>query len=59
MTLRATLDVDSEAFKELKAALAKASDAGAERFSFRGVELVTDYAKYLVEYLAPRFERKP
>jgi hypothetical protein len=33
----------------------KAVNAKAERFEFDGIPLVTDYAKYLLEYLDTKF----
>jgi hypothetical protein len=36
---------------DLQAAYDKAVTAGEDQFTFHGHELVTDYAKYLLEYL--------
>ena len=36
---------------ELRAAYDKAVEQGAEEFTFEGAPLVTDYAKYVLEYL--------
>lgn len=48
--------VTAEVYKRLKARYKQAVDAGETAFTFDGHELLTAYAKYLLEYLAPKFE---
>jgi len=45
-----------ESFKLFKDAYQKAENAEDEMFTFDGRQYVTNYAKYLIEYLAPKFE---
>jgi hypothetical protein len=42
--------------KEIKKAYAKALELKQESFFFEGNEFVTEYAKYLIEYLEPQFQ---
>lgn len=42
-------------FAELKRLHKEAEEAGNETFFFYGNEMVTNYAKYLIESLEPRF----
>lgn len=57
MTIRQTLNITSESFKELKKAHAAAKAKGETEFTFHGVELDTGYAGYLIEYLEPTVAR--
>jgi CO dehydrogenase/acetyl-CoA synthase alpha subunit len=45
------LDLNKETFIELKNEYRKAVDNNAESFIFQNKELVTNYAKYLIEHL--------
>lgn len=42
-------------FKQLKKEYEKAVKAGQKSFMFNGQELLVDYAKYLIQYLEPKF----
>jgi hypothetical protein len=46
-----------EKYKELKQLYKIACDTGKDIFQFEGNELLTAYAKYLIEYLSDKFER--
>lgn len=43
--------IDGSEIKSLKAAYQKAVDENREMFVYKGHELLTQYAKYLIEYL--------
>jgi hypothetical protein len=45
-------------FKELKRLYFQAVKEGKESFMFEGHEVLTSYAKYLIEYLSSRFDTK-
>jgi hypothetical protein len=47
---------DRPMLKRLKYAYAKAVNKKAEAFKFDGREYVTDFAKYLIEYLESKLE---
>lgn len=47
------LPIPLQLFKEFRDAYRKASDAGDEQFVFHGHEVLTQYAKYVVEYEEP------
>jgi phage anti-repressor protein len=51
------INFNREKFDELKQLYKIACDTGREIFMFEGNELLTSYAKYLIEYLAQIFER--
>ncbi len=51
-----TISVDSPTFARLKNEYQKAVDNSKEIFVFDGNELLTSYAKYLIEYFTPMFE---
>ena len=44
------LNIDRKTLDELKAAYEAARQQGLESFEFMTYELLTDYAKYLIEY---------
>lgn len=51
---------DRPRLERLKQAYAKALRDDAAEFTFEGIQLVTSYAKYLIEYLETRLgESKP
>ena len=43
--------IDASEIKSLKAAYLKAVDENRDMFVYKGHELLTQYAKYLIEYL--------
>jgi hypothetical protein len=51
-----TINFDRPKVARLRVALAAAQTQGQEQFTFEGHELLTTYAKYLLEYLDQRFE---
>jgi hypothetical protein len=52
------LRVTPELYRRLKARYKQAVDAGEDSFTLDGHEFLTNYAKYLLEYLAPKFGDK-
>jgi hypothetical protein len=50
-----TISFDKEVLKELKAEYNKSVENKIEVFNFKGNELLTDYAKYLIEFLESKF----
>ena len=52
MDMTFTLDT----YQRLKVAYYKALQSNLEVFNFDNRDLLTDYAKYLIEYLKPGFE---
>lgn len=52
-----TINVSREDFKELKKLYANAVKEELPQFMFKGRVLVTGYAKYLIEYLEPKFNQ--
>ena len=51
-----TISVDLSTFTRLKKEYQNAVDNSKEIFVFDGNELLTSYAKYLIEYLTPMFK---
>lgn len=49
------IDFDRAKTRRLRAAYNRAVEAGKEQFTFEGNELLTSYAKYLLEYLDLKF----
>lgn len=49
------LHVTAEVYRRLQARYKQAVEANEETFVFDGYEFLTSYAKYLLEYLAPKF----
>jgi hypothetical protein len=47
-----------EAYLELKRQYENAVSNGSEQFEFQGVELLTTFAKYLLEFLDKEFKPK-
>lgn len=47
-----------EDLRDLKAAYEKAKEGKQKQFKFRDIDLVTGYAKYLIEYLEDEFKRR-
>jgi hypothetical protein len=45
-------------FKKLKSAYNKAVKENKDSFVFEGDEWLTSYAKYVIEYLTPKFKNK-
>jgi hypothetical protein len=53
------ISFDEKCFEQLKKEYRKAVEEGKESFIFDDKhELVTDYAKYLIEYLSYKFDNK-
>lgn len=48
--------IDKKGYDTLKALYAKATADKTDSFVFQGATIVTSYAKYLLEYLKPKFE---
>jgi hypothetical protein len=53
-----TVSWSREDLKNLKAAYEKAKEGKQKQFKFRDIDLVTGYAKYLIEYLEDEFKRR-
>jgi hypothetical protein len=53
-----TITVSEADLKTLKMDYRKALDSGAESFRFKGKEVLTSYAKYMIEYLEGEFGKK-
>jgi phage anti-repressor protein len=51
------INFNQKKFNELQQLYKIASDTGKDIFMFEGNELLTSYAKYLIEYLSKIFER--
>jgi hypothetical protein len=51
-----TLSFDKVTYQRLKKEYQKSVDNNIEMFIFDGHELLTAYAKYLIEYLKSKFE---
>ena len=52
-----TMSVDLPIFSRLQTEYLKAVKNSEEIFIFDGNELLTNYAKYLIEYLTPMFQK--
>jgi hypothetical protein len=50
------IEFDKKKFDELKMAYNKAKVNDLESFKFEGTELITAYAKYLIQYLDSKFK---
>ena len=50
------MNINYDDFKELKRLYKKAKRG--EVFIFKGEEILQDYAKYMIEYLEPKFKDK-
>lgn len=57
MEKKNAIEFNREQYLSLKTKYAKAVDEGREQFTFEGRILLTSYAKYLLEFLAFRFEQ--
>lgn len=53
-----SISINERDFLTLKKDYAKAVDSQLTTFEFKGEMLVTNYAKYLIEYLATEFKKK-
>jgi len=53
-----TIQFTPQLYKELKSAYKKAVETKEEQFIFNGHEFLTNYAKYVLEYLGQYFEKK-
>jgi len=51
-----TITFDRPTYQRLKAEYQKSVKNQKEIFVFDGCEFLTDYAKYVLEYLKPKFE---
>jgi len=49
---------DKGKYKKLKESWKKAVEEKKDSFNFENQELVTDYAKYLIQYLKSKFDEK-
>lgn len=47
---------DQATLREFIAAYQKAKESGLDQFVFRGADVLTSYAKYLIQFLTPKFE---
>ena len=45
------IEINEQSLKELKNKYEEAVASGAEQFVFQGADLLTAYAKYLIEYV--------
>jgi hypothetical protein len=52
------IDFTPEKFERLKTRYAQAVDAHEKTFNFEGADFDTNYAKYVIEYLAMEFAKK-
>ena len=57
MEKKNAIEFDREQYLSLKKAYVKAVNEGREQFVFEKHLLLTSYAKYLLEFLAFRFEK--
>lgn len=46
-----------DTYKRFKLQYQNASKGGLKQFKFEGYDFLTDYAKYLLQYLKPKFEK--
>jgi len=53
------IEFDAARYARLKVAYAEAVKAEQETFFFEGHTFLTAYAKYVIEYLKPKFENRP
>jgi hypothetical protein len=53
-----TISFNKTTFLSLKNEYQKAVETSKNTFMFEGNELLTNYAKYLIEYLTPTFKTK-
>ena len=53
-----TVSWSRQDLRDLKAAYEKAKAAKEKQFKFKGIDLVTGYAKYLIEFLDDEFKRR-
>jgi hypothetical protein len=51
-------EIDSVDFQVLKNLYNKAMEQGEDQFRFKGREILVNYAKYLIQYLEPKFEKE-
>ncbi len=51
-----TINITHAQFNELKKLYAKAVKDKAKSFEFLGNELLTDYAKYLIQYIETKYK---
>lgn len=51
------ISIDKSRYTELKSLYAKAVTDKADSFKFMGESILTSYAKYVLEYLKPKFEK--
>lgn len=51
-----TININEKELEELKVEYNRAISAGYRIFSFKGADLLVDYAKYLIEYLENQFK---
>ena len=54
----ASINFDKNKYESLKMEYQKSVDNQVDIFVFEGQEILTAYAKYLLEYLSPIFEKK-
>ena len=51
-----TITFTKETFESLKQSYNRASKNNEEVFNFQGNQILTQYAKYLIDYLTPNFK---
>lgn len=51
-------NIDKVDFYVLKNLYQKALEQGEELFQFKGKDILVSYAKYLIQYLEPQFEKE-
>jgi hypothetical protein len=56
ITMSNTISVDKSTFSRLKNEYQNAVNTSQNTFMFDGNELLTNYAKYLIEYFTPMFK---
>ncbi len=49
--------INAEQYRSLKSLYAKAVKDKMDQFIFQGKDMLTSYAKYLIEFLKPNFEK--
>ncbi len=52
-----TITFTPELFQKLRTSYLSAVQNGVEVFKFEGHDLLTSYAKYLIQYLTPKFQK--
>ena len=53
------MNFNLQTYIRFKSEYQKAVKGNQKQFTFEGHEFLTEYAKYLLQYLKPRFEKQP